>query len=84
VTEVVHVWLQEFSSSRARIVSGADDDMAAVRLRMQRALEAEDVRHAARLHAAVAAALQGMIPETFGTDGKGREGAVEGGMSEGT
>jgi len=65
-------------------VSGAEDDMAAVRLRMQRALEAEDVRHAARLQAAVAAALQGIIPETIGADGKGREGAVEGGMSEGT
>jgi hypothetical protein len=47
--------VQEFAASRAQIVAKAEEEIAQVRGRMQRDLEAEDVLHSARLHAAVIA-----------------------------
>lgn len=55
--------MQEFAASRARIVAQAEADIEQIRKRMQHDLEAEDVAHSARLHAAVKATLDDLRTE---------------------
>jgi hypothetical protein len=61
--EAVSAAVETFAASRSQILARAEEEIAAVRARVQREVEAEDVRQAARLHAAVVEALVGVTKE---------------------